>query len=193
MDVSNDARGVTLATIDAPLIEIGEIATDATVVGWRERGKHASLLYSYVMNNYWETNYLATQPGPATIRYALRPHGRFDAPVAKRFGIERSQPLIAAPLGGEHTPASEPPVRVAPTDVIVSRLRPLEGGRVLMLRLFNASEQAQHADLTWPDADSRRIWLSSPRGERRSPATTPIEIPAWGVVTLRCECEAAAE
>ena len=193
VDVSNDAYGVTLATIDAPLIEIGELTTDATVVGWRERATHSSLLYSYLMNNYWETNYLAAQPGLATIRYALRPHGRFDATAAKRFGIERSQPLIVAPLGAGRTPPSEPPVRVAPTDVIVSRLRAIDGDRVLMLRLFNASPRVQRANLEWPTADTRRVWLSSPCGKRRDAATTPIEIPPWGVVTLRCERDGVAE
>lgn len=191
VDVSNDVHGITLATMDAPLIEIGGLTTDATAVGWRERAEDASLLYSYVMNNYWETNYLAAQPGPATIRYALRPHGRFDAASAKRFGIERSQPLIATPLGENHSPAFEPLVRVTPTDVIVSRLRPSEGGRALMVRLFNASERTQRATLEWAATQGHRIWLSSPRGERRCPAATPIEIPAWGIVTLRCEREAA--
>jgi alpha-mannosidase len=189
VDVSNEARGITLATIDAPLIEIGGLMTDATVVGWRERAEDDSLLYSYVMNNYWETNYLAAQPGPATIRYALRPHGRFDATSAKRFGIERSQPLIVAPVDEGHVPASEPLVHIAPAEVIVSRVRPSRDGRALILRLFNASGQTQRATLKWPQERCRGTWLGSPCGERRSPATFPIEVPAWGIVTLHCELD----
>ncbi len=186
-DVSNDTHGITLATMDAPLIEIGGLTTDATVVGWRERAEDAGLLYSYVMNNYWETNYLAAQPGPATICYALRPHGRFDAASAKRFGIERGQPLIAVPLGDNHAPPCEPLVRVTPTEVIISRLKPSADGSALMVRLFNTSEQTQLAALEWATPQGHRIWLSSPRGNRLSPTTIPIKIPALGIVTLRCE------
>ncbi len=191
VDVSNETHGITLATMDAPLIEIGELTTDATVVGWRERAENSSLLYSYVMNNYWETNYLAAQPGRATIRYAIRPHGRFDAASAKRFGIERGQPLITVPLGEGQSPVSEPPLQVAPADVIVSRVTPSRDGRAMMVRLFNASERAQSATLTWSATHGKRAWLSSPREEQGRPVATPIEIPAWGIVTLRCEHQAA--
>ncbi len=193
VDVSNDAQGITLATIDAPLIEIGGITTDATVVGWRQQAQDASLLYSYVMNNYWETNYLAAQPGRATIRYALRPHGRFDAAAAKRFGIERSQPLIPAPLANGQAPSYESLVQVAPPEVIISRLKPSEDGRALMVRLFNASDQVQRAVLECPATPGGRIWLTDPRGASRSPVVTPLEIPPWGMVTLCCEHQAAAD
>jgi hypothetical protein len=187
VDVSNDRYGITLATIDAPLIEIGELTTDATVVGWRKRAESAGLLYSYVMNNYWETNYRAGQPGHARIRYAILPHGRFDAAAAKRFGLERSRPLVAVPLEEGQVPVTEPLVDVTPSEVIVSRLKPSEDGRALMVRLFNASERVQDATLRWKPNRTRRVWLSNPREERLSSLKAPPTIPAWGIMTLRCE------
>jgi alpha-mannosidase len=190
VDVSNDRHGITLATIDAPLFEIGELATDATVVGWREQAREAGLLYAYVMNNYWETNYLAAQPGRATIRYAIQPHGSFDAATAKRFGIERSQPLTTALLGKGQAVSSEPLVVVEPAEVMVTRLKPLEEGRALLLRLFNASDQTQRTSVRWSAPDGYRTWLSDSDGTRRAAVTMPIELPAWGIVTLRCERDA---
>jgi len=77
--------------------------------------------------------------------------------------------------------------------VIVSRLKPSRDGRALMVRIFNASKQPQNATLTWAAPHGRRIWLSSPLEERRGPVATPIEIPAWGIVTLRCECDDATK
>jgi alpha-mannosidase len=192
VDVSNRACGVTLATIDAPLIEVGGLTTDATVVGWRDRAEDSSLLYSYVMNNYWETNYLAAQSGTATLRYAIRPHGRFDVAGAKRFGIERSQPLIPVPCSDRHA-GFETLLRVTPDDVIVSRLRPLDEGRAVLLRLFNTSPQTRHAVVTSAAARPSQVWLSSPSGERCGPANPTIELPPWGVVTLRCEINASGE
>jgi alpha-mannosidase len=187
VDVSNDHYGITLATLDAPLIEIRELSTDATVVGWRKQAKSSGLLYSYVMNNYWETNYRAGQPGHARLRYAIVPHRRFDAAAAKRFGLERSRPLIAVPLEEDRVPITQPPVTVAPTEVIVSRLRPSEDGQAMTVRLFNASERIQDAALCWRPDPMPRVWLSNPHEERLRSLKTPLTIPAWGIVTLRCE------
>ena len=97
-DVSNDRRGVTLAMIDTPLMEIGAMNAEEWNLHsdrpWLTSVPESQTLYSYVMNNYWHTNYKAYQEGPTIFRYSIRPHGAFDSGEAKRFGIERSQPLI---------------------------------------------------------------------------------------------------
>jgi alpha-mannosidase len=185
VDVSNDDYGVTLATIDAPLVEIGAIRADPIAVGWIERLEPSSTLYSYVMNNYWETNYLAGQEGPTTFRYALRPHGPFDAAATWRFGVERSQPLIAIPAGTA-TPVPPPPLRVEARDVVVTSLRPSADGEALMIRLFNPSELPRAATLAWRDAPAS-VWISSPFEDRILPGPNRLELPAWGIVTLRCD------
>ncbi|MHC4100670.1 MAG: polysaccharide lyase family protein [Planctomycetota bacterium] len=184
-DVSNDDHGVTLATIDAPLVEIGAIRADPIAVGWVERLEPSTTLYSYVMNNYWETNYLAGQEGPTTFRYALRPHGPFDAAAAWRFGVERSQPLIPVPVGTA-TPVPTPPLRVGSRDVVVTSLRPSADGEALMVRLFNPSEQPRAATLAWRD-EPASVWISSPLEDRILPGPDRLELPAWGIVTPRCD------
>ncbi|NVM24188.1 MAG: glycoside hydrolase, partial [Desulfobacterales bacterium] len=100
VDVSNEDYGVTWATVDAPLVEVGAITSDprGKTVGWIKHIEPSTTLYSYVMNNYWETNYKAGQEDPTTFRYSIKPHKRFDSGSAARFGTERSQPLIAVPV-----------------------------------------------------------------------------------------------
>ena len=100
VDVSNKDRGITWATLDAPLIEVGGIT--ATMLGsqkipsvWREHIAPTQTFYSWVMNNHWGTNYRAYQEGPVTFRYALRPHDGTDSAAASRFAIGRCQPLLA--------------------------------------------------------------------------------------------------
>ena len=111
VDVANDTLGVTLATIDAPLVEVGRITCDPTAVGWIEHLEPSQTLFSYVMNNYWETNYKAGQDGPTLFRYSICPHGKYDAAAVGRFGIERSQPLVAAPVNEETPVQMHPGVR----------------------------------------------------------------------------------
>lgn len=94
MDLSEADWGVTVVSIDAPLIQLGEIRTDAIVTGWLERAESSPTLFSYVMNNYWETNYRAAQDDEVEFRYALRVHGAFDDEEAERFGLEEARPLL---------------------------------------------------------------------------------------------------
>ena len=95
VDLSDEDLGITMASIDAPLVQFGEIRTDAIVTGWLERAEKSPTLYSYVMNNYWETNYRAAQDDEVTFTYALRVHDGFDEGEATRFGLEEARPLIA--------------------------------------------------------------------------------------------------
>ena len=65
--------------------------------GWIEHLEPTQTFYSYVMNNYWETNYKASQEGMTTFRYSIMPHLQYDQAAAARFAIERSQPLLVRP------------------------------------------------------------------------------------------------
>ncbi len=94
VDQHDATAGLTLVSIDVPVLELGSIGTDAVVAGWRDRVDPAPVLFSYVMNNYWETNYRAGQDGSHAFRYVLRPHGRFDEREAEQLGVEIAQPLV---------------------------------------------------------------------------------------------------
>ena len=110
VDVSNQDYGVTWATLDAPLVEVGAIAPDNPTPSnhldcWLEHLGPSQTLYSYVMNNHWYTNYRAEQEGPTTFRYVLLPHKQYDPVAAQRFGIECSQPLEAVSAATGPAPA----------------------------------------------------------------------------------------
>jgi alpha-mannosidase len=96
VDVSGPALGVTLVTLDAPLVEIGGLTAEAWhhrdgTESWLPIAPRSATVVSYVMNNYWHTNFKADQEGMVRFRYVVRPHGAFDAAAAQRFGIERSR------------------------------------------------------------------------------------------------------
>jgi hypothetical protein len=143
VDVSNATLGISLATLDAPLVELGAITderqADGTPRRWRERTAPGTTLYAYLLNNYWHTNYKADQDGRLTFRFALRPHGAFDAASLRRFGAALEQPLLARPARA----ALDAPFVVAGPGVVVSSVRVIgEGGRAFLVRLYNASERA---------------------------------------------------
>ncbi len=87
VDVSNRERGVTWATLDAPMVLVGAITADR--IGslpnpndWLAKLEPSQTLYSMVMNNHWFTNYKADQDGPTTFRYSLLPHKQYDQAAA---------------------------------------------------------------------------------------------------------------
>lgn len=186
IDVSNADYGVTLATPDAPLVEVGAITNDprGKSVGWIKELEPSSTLYSYVMNNYWETNYKAGQEGPTTFRYSIAPHQAFDSGRVARFGIECSQSLIIVPVD-KNAPLRSSVCSVEPSNVIVTSFKPSIDGKAQIMRLFNASEQTEKVNLKWKKPESKTVWRSNLAEEKGPRVVGPVEMTAYEIVTLR--------
>ena len=189
-DVSNDSTGVLIAVPDAPLIETGTM-TDETqnqggVRSWKERAGRGGRIYSYVMNNYWHTNYKADQEGEAVFRYAVTPHGAFDPAEAERAGIGVSQPLIPAPPGEGLTPGTSL-LTVEPSSVIATSLKPASEGKGWILHLYNAGGGETEVRLTWHGAGRETFYESDLTERRGKAAGFPILIPSSGIAILRIE------
>jgi hypothetical protein len=105
IDISNDTYGLTIATEETPLIEIGELINEVEkqkrpndMNTWKRRASFSNTFYFYVMNNYWMTNYKADQEGWVTFHYSLFPHdGDFNKRFSMKKGIESCQPLLVTP------------------------------------------------------------------------------------------------
>jgi len=185
VDVSNKDYGVTWATIDAPLVEVGAITNDPCGgVGWIKKLEPSTTLYSYVMNNYWETNYKAGQEGPTTFRYSVMPHRRFDSGNASKFAVEQSQSLIAVPVD-KNTSVRSSVLRLEPSNVIVTAFKPSEDAMAWIVRLFNTGERSTEAQLSWVEPGPPTVWLSNLAEEQISKLTVPIKMAPYEIVTLR--------
>jgi len=198
VDVSNADYGVTWAPLDAPLVETGRITGTLSGSGpdsvdylypdpkyWMDRALESPAIYSFVMNNHWGTNYCADQQGPVEFRYSIRPHGSYVPLEAMRFGMECSQPLLAS--AASDPAASKPRLTVSPPEVIVTSLRPSRDGKALMVRLFGVSDKAEQAAVRWAAPAPKAVWLSDLSEQPRASAAATVDVPAWGVVTLRAE------
>ena len=191
VDVSNREYGVTWATLDAPLVEVGAI-TAALIGGqndpnaWLGKVEPSQTLYSWVMNNHWHTNYRADQSGPTTFRYALQPHKQYDAMAAQRFGIECSQPLVVVPARGV-VPDAHPFLELDTPDVIVASIKPSADGKAQIVRLFGAAGKPAKVNLRWRTPGERAMYRSNLAEDQVAPVTGPIDVGAWELVTLRVE------
>ncbi len=90
--VEGGGRTVVVASPDIPLVQVNGINTGQ----WQETlSPHNGLVMSWVMNNYWFTNFPATQGGTFTWRYSLQAFpGAFDAAAADPFARAVRQPLL---------------------------------------------------------------------------------------------------
>lgn len=191
-EVANAEFGVTWVTLDAPLVQVGAIT--ATLLNsqsdpntWRKTIEPTQKLYSWAMNNHWHTNYRAYQEGPVVFRFALRPHrGRCADAEASRFAIGLSQPLVVVPGRGK-APDARPLLNVAPADVLATGLKPSDNGKAVIVRLMGASDKPSSARLTWPRGTPKRLYHSDTSERPRSAVAGDVQVPAWGVVTLRAE------
>ncbi|MBB5058022.1 hypothetical protein HDF16_002728 [Granulicella aggregans] len=191
VDVSNDKTGVTWVTLDAPLIEVGEVS--AVMLGsqrdpnvWRDYIEPTQKFYSWVMNNHWGTNYRAYQEGPVEFRYALRPHGGYDALATSKLAMGMSQPLVATRASGRTL--REPLLSLDSPDVVVLSLKPSEDGKAMMVTLFGASGENRETRLRWRSNITGKSSVSdTSEAEERAVDGGTIHVPGWGVVTVRVQ------
>jgi hypothetical protein len=181
VDISNDQRGVTWATLDAPLIEIGEITAEKP---WMSHIEPAQNFYSYVMNNYWHTNYRADQEGVVLFRYAVRPHGVYSQLEAARFGIERRQPLVVLPASGDGK-SGGPLYELESAGVIVLSTKPIPYNAGWFLTLYNPTNQARSAMVRWNKSVQVSMHWSDAFERTGEQIDGGIEVPAYGSVFVR--------
>lgn len=188
-DVSNTAYGVTWVTLDAPLVEVGGIT--ATMLGgqtnpavWRKHIEPTQKLYSWALNNHWETNYRAYQDGIITFRYALQPHGAYDATASTKLSTGLAQPLIVTAATGAAMGASK--LQLSSDRVVVLSLRPSLDGKAYMVTLYNPGEQPATTELHWSGAVGAASY-SNTAEEVLTAVTGPVTLAGQDVVTVRIE------
>jgi alpha-mannosidase len=137
VDIYNDRVGITFITTDVPMVQLGSIRSDPIVVGWVDSLGSSATLYSYPMNNYWETNYRAGQEGFHEFSYSLVPHGRFEEAEVERVARGIGQPLIAVMVDPE-APTVSLPFGIEADRTVVTLLKPTSDGTGYVVRLYNA-------------------------------------------------------
>jgi len=205
VDVSNADYGVTWITHEAPMLKfhpfkiIGRgrgclpaatMMYDKTPDGvpefWDRTIDAGPFFYSWVMTNHWETNYKAYQEGPHRFAYTLLPHGEYDQAAAQRGAKSVTQPLLAVAANPDQ-PIAKPMLHIEGDGVLVTSLRPSRDFSALMVRLYAASGKPERCALKW--AEPKQVYRSDLRESRGPKIEGTLDLPAFGVVTLRVEPE----
>jgi alpha-mannosidase len=101
VSVSGADGCVVLACPDAQLWQVGGFNYGRGVQ--TAAGLNQALLLAWPMNNYWNTNFRAAQPGLVRLRWELACLTKFDAADCARFGASAAQPVVWHPVATRTT------------------------------------------------------------------------------------------
>ena len=173
MAVGDLEHAVCLTTLDAPFVELGTPSGEDYRLnprhgyGWWPSAQISPVVYSWVMNNTWRTNYKASQGGVASFRYSLQICDPFDLKLKQR-GAEREQPLIAVESG-----RAEPVGRLFRLEgrnrIAVSGIAPSADGTGYIVRLQNMGDQSVHSAFVWGRMKARRVSVCDYREQPLAP------------------------
>ena len=190
---------VTAAIIplDAPLVNFGDIVRG----NWPEEFRPASAtIFSWIMNNYWQTNFVAGQGGKFSFRYVLLSGREFSPSKLTRIGWEAMTPLESSEVAPFSTgpgilPADQASfLTVDQPDVVLVTWKPAEEGEGSILRLVETAGRARKVRLSSSQLSFTEAWRCSALEENEAPATVSqgsvvVEIKAFEILTLRVKAK----
>jgi alpha-mannosidase len=189
LNITNDRKGVTWVSLDAPLFQYGSMSAN-NAHGWGNKGtwieklNPSSTVYSWVMNNHWHTNFPLTQDGPVLFRYRVMIHDSYNAAMANRFGMEQSQPLVH--VATSKNPEITPFVEIDNPNVVVSMLRSTEDKDIFVLRLRSLSDKEEMVKLSFPK-NPVSVHLCDLEEKPSGPVSGSIQILPYGMTTIKVE------
>ena len=149
---SDSKATVVLSPLDSPLVTLGGM----TASTWpRQLSLKRAHVFAYVMNNYWYTNYKASQGGRQVFRFSLTTSpGGFARREALARGWEMFAPPVAQSGGGPLKPAlsasASSLIGVEPAGVPLMALKQAEDGNGFVFRVCDFSGVGGNLKLTLP-------------------------------------------
>lgn len=159
LDAANANRGIQWMFSETPLVEPKNMIDERKTVNqshkeWKTKGELTSTWFSYVMNNYWHTNYKADQDGVSHYHYALKIHGATDQSEIEKNAFEFSEPLIAYAINDKEK-LTNGLFELTNNKILVTSITPFENG--FIARLFNPESSAQQTGFYWKSLKPSRI------------------------------------
>jgi hypothetical protein len=158
---------VGLTPIDSPLVTLGDIDRGA----WPEKfGPRSSTIFSWVMNNYWHTDFRRVQGGDYTFRYVLTSGRELSPESLDRMGraamtpLELQQVLKTDKYGDPERPLPPAPtsfLQVDAPNVAVENWKTAEEGRGSILRLVEVGGRSADVHLDFPLFNLQQAWRAN--------------------------------
>jgi hypothetical protein len=198
--VEAEQGGVTaaLVPVDAPLVALGD-----TVRGtWPlEFGQRPGAIFSYVMDNYWDTNYAAGQGGDFTFRYVLTSGNNLEPGYLSRLGREEMSPLEIDQITSQDKAINSPRpldavqasfLEVKDPDAVLVTWKKAEDGQGTILRFVEVAGKESVIDVETPLFQVKSAWLNDALERKQGPLQVlpfgfRFKVKPFQIVTVRLE------
>jgi alpha-mannosidase len=196
--VSGTNAAVAIVPMDAPLVAFGDIVRG----NWPTEFKpQSSSIFSWLMNNYWGTNFPAWQGGDYTFRYVLTSGATLDPADADRFGTTAMTPLetTQVPQGSAKSilPLGEASLLTLDNpNISLSTWKIAEDGGGTVLRLQENAGRAERVRIRSDYFKFTHAWIASMLEDKLSElpvqdGTLSVSLQPFQTVTLRVETASA--
>ena len=204
MAVNQNDVTAAIVPLDAYLATFGDIVRGT----WpKEFGDRKGTVFSYVMNNYWETNWPAGQGGDFTFRYAVTSGTKLSTGALSRVGWEEMSPIEANEIvrqdkseGSANSPRPSQGsfLRIDRPDVVLVTWKRAEDDQGTILRLLETNGDSGTVKIETPILNLRSAWISNAmeKNERPAPVSAhSVEVPVkpFGIVTIRLQGTTATQ
>jgi hypothetical protein len=191
LDISEGNKGIVWSSLDVPVIEVGDIR--ANILGaasssdeWVAKLDPNGVVYSWVMNNHWHTNFQLSQDGMHSFRYSILPYNtKSNIALANHFGNEQFQPLIATPI--DETVEAAPLLEIVGNPLVFSTIfKTIDDGKSALIRLRSLSENDEMVTLNWKDKNPSGLYLYDMKdGSANEKIDGKLSVPALDFITLK--------
>jgi alpha-mannosidase len=196
--VQQDGVAAAIVPVDAPLVALGDIVRGTWPTAFGDR---KGTIFSYVMNNYWNVNYVAGQGGEFTFRYVITSAPSLDAPALSRLGWEALTPLETDVINYEDKSVDRPApldprqggfLNVDNPDVVLLTWKQAEDRNGYILRFLEIAGKAAKVGVSSPILDIQSAWRCSAMEENQQPLAiaekgVKFDVKPYEIVTARVE------
>jgi hypothetical protein len=162
--VEQNGVAASLMPLDASLITLGDVNRGA----WPTQfGLRPASIFSYVMNNYWTTNYRAGQGGPFHFRYVMTSMPATDDAQLSRSGWQEMTPLeidrITTQDKAQDTARSlssteQSFLQIDDPDVVLTAWKAAEDGNGAILRFLDLGGAPRNVNVQAPFLSPKEAW-----------------------------------
>ncbi len=161
LSVSNSKYTIIWGTKEAPLIQLKNIYIPYNPFEPTLKSDEPTTVYSYALNNIWDTNFPNKQGGEIEFHYSITSYqGSFDPIKAYRFGTQIQNPLSGVTFPYEMIKKNVSFVSVEPENVLILAARKVKENR-FQIRLQEISGKNSNGTLRIPNIKIKNAYVAN--------------------------------
>ena len=178
VSVQQDGVSAAVMPLDASLVTLGDINRGAWPTDF---GRRPGNIFSYVMNNYWHTNYRAAQGGHFRFRYVITSSAQTDAQSLSRMAWGEMTPLekdqiqsqdkaveLPRPLNGKQGSF----LSIDDPNIVLDTWKPAEDGNGTVLRFIDLGGPSRSVAVHVPLFSIAKVTLTDAVERDQKPIAT---------------------